>query len=1094
MKKVKLISLGLILPLLFSVFPAQGLTAATRTEQTQAAESALDAETGEAAEENVQIETLEIHTAEDFMDFTEHCYIDGWSRNREVLLKEDINLSEVDFQMIPVFAGTFDGGGHTISGFNSDSDGYMTGLFRYIEETGVVRNLKLLGTASGTEEEECIGGICGVNYGTIRNCSFQGVVSGRYKVGGIAGINESTGTISNCSVRGRITGYYMTGGIVGANYGVVTSCKNYSKINNDSDWVEEDDEIGIGIFFSINVSDSDTDLYSGVDTGGISGYSNGVISRCVNHGGIGYEHTGYNIGGIAGRQAGVLSLCTNNGKVYGRKDVGGIVGQMEPYIEVDEAESLRNAINKLHDLINKTLDDIHAEKNAVKADFDSLTAYGDGALNSGNAMVEQMTDFVDSNMEQVRIFNERMEYVMDSLPGILDDVSAAQDAFGHFSDAVKNFIGDVSGNNAGSENRLVTVTSELQGTLDNVDRTKIAIREIAEDWDGSVQEWSNLSDGQQDALVQEIVNLTGHLDNMSSANSYALIELERALPELPSDADENLKEAATYLQSMSDSLKNASNGARDVVNYINAQPDLQFTTLGSEFRTNRTNLHIQLVGISDSLKRLGDNASVYSDAVNADLKAVNNQLNIVFNLLADHMSDYGNLSVEELYEEVPDDEIDSITTGRTDSCTNTGIVKGDINIGGIAGSMSIDEEDPEDSAAGSVKYEIGRHFITKCIITNCVNEGYVTAKKDGAGGIVGYMVHGIVTDSESYGEIESIEGGYVGGICGESLTIIRRCYALCSVSGGRNVGGIAGYADTLKDCYVIVDVDATGGNKGAIAGQIASYDNMRDSEEEEAKVCRNYYVGDDVHGIDNISFVGIAEPIVYEELLTIEKLPTTFRHLKVIYRIEDAFLGSEEVAYGESLANLQYPQIPDREGCYGVWPDYSGEVMKGYLVVEGEYRDNVIVVASDEKYAADADGEYGRPLALVEQIFTEETTLNVRMGDMDPPGEVSGRDYVVYHLFLENGSVNAEDIFAVRILNPYKDAEVWGYDNGVWTKLENKERGRYLQVDMAGEEAFFCVVKKGIINPLIIIIATAAAAAVFILFLLQKRWKIYKNK
>ena len=43
--------------------------------------------------------------------------------------------------------------------------------------------------------------------------------------------------------------------------------------------------------------------------------------------------------------------------------------------------------------------------------------------------------------------------------------------------------------------------------------------------------------------------------------------------------------------------------------------------------------------------------------------------------------DYSELSVEELYEEVSDEEIDTITTGRTDSCTNKGIVKGDINVG-----------------------------------------------------------------------------------------------------------------------------------------------------------------------------------------------------------------------------------------------------------------------------------------------------------------------------------------------------------------------------------------------------------------------------
>ncbi len=1086
MKKIKFLSLGLAFTLVCSALPAQELLAAGQTEP--AAESAEDTEEAVEAEKKV----LEIRTAEEFLDFAEHCYLDGWSRNMEVCLKEDIDLSAEEFPMIPVFAGTFDGEGHTITGFHNDSDEYLAGLFRYIEEGGIVKNLNLKGNVSGTEGETCLGGICGVNYGTIRNCTFQGIVSGRNKVGGIAGINENTGVINGCYVKGRINGYYMTGGIAGANYGVITSCKNYARINNDSEWVEEDDEIGVGIFFSVNVSEDDAELYSGVDTGGIVGYSSGMVSRCTNYGGVGYEHTGYNIGGIAGRQAGVVSFCSNTGVVYGRKDVGGIVGQMEPYLEADEKESLRNAINKLHDLINKTIDDMQAEKDVVKVDFDRLTAYSEKALDSGNAMIDQMSDFLEHNVNQVRILGERMDYISDSLPEILNHVTAAGDSLGQFNDAVKKAVeslGTVSGSDAQGEGALSESMDRLQETSDRVNQAVDTIREITENPDGSLKTWDEIDRAGQEKLIEEMLQLSGSTADLSNAASDVLDKAEGLFDPKTQDS---LNEAADHLKDLSDSLKNASNGARDVINYINAQEDLNFTGLGEDFSEDRENLHVQLVGISNSLQSLSDNASSYTDLVNEDLKAVNNQLNIVFNLLVDHLSDYGELSVEEMYEEVSDEEIDSITTGRTDSCTNAGVVKGDINIGGIAGSMSIDEEDPEDNAAGSVNYEIGRHFITKCIIVNCVNDGYITAKKDGAGGVVGYMAHGIVVDSEGYGEVESTEGSYVGGICGESLTVIKRCYALCSVAGAKNVGGIAGYAETLKDCCAIVTVESTGGSEGAIAGQLASYDNMREIDGEEPAVCRNYYVGDEVHGIDDISYLGIAEPVTYEQLLQREGLPNPFRHLRVIYRLEDSILGTEEVAYGESLANLQYPLIPAREGCYGVWPDYSDEVMKGNLVIEGEYKDNVTVVESDERYAEDAAGEYDRPLALVEQVFTEDTVLKVSVGGMEPPAEAAGKEQVVYHLALENGKVSTKDTFAVRILNPYEDAEVWGYQNGVWSKLEARQRGQYLQVDMSGEEAYFCIAKKGL-SPLWIAAAAAVVAAAVLLLIGYRKFKKRKK-
>ena len=51
-------------------------------------------------------------------------------------------------------------------------------------------------------------------------------------------------------------------------------------------------------------------------------------------GAVGYAHVGYNIGGIVGRQSGYLSSCTNSGTILGRKDVGGIAGQLEPEVRL----------------------------------------------------------------------------------------------------------------------------------------------------------------------------------------------------------------------------------------------------------------------------------------------------------------------------------------------------------------------------------------------------------------------------------------------------------------------------------------------------------------------------------------------------------------------------------------------------------------------------------------------------------------------------------------------------------------------------------------------------------------------------------------
>ena len=70
------------------------------------------------------------------------------------------------------------------------------------------------------------------------------------------------------------------------------------------------------------------------DIGGIAGFSSGILQGCVNTGAVGYAHVGYNIGGVVGRQSGYLNGCTNSGTILGRKDVGGIAGQLVPEVQL----------------------------------------------------------------------------------------------------------------------------------------------------------------------------------------------------------------------------------------------------------------------------------------------------------------------------------------------------------------------------------------------------------------------------------------------------------------------------------------------------------------------------------------------------------------------------------------------------------------------------------------------------------------------------------------------------------------------------------------------------------------------------------------
>lgn len=1067
----RILSFGLALTMTCALFPAPP-AAARETSQTTAENEAVQ---DTAPDEEILWETVEIHSPDDFLAFSRHCSLDSWSSDKLVLLKADIDLSETDFETIPIFTGIFDGEGHTISGFRYTGDGYVAGLFRYIGKNGLVKNLNVTGELIVSGEKECIGGLAGVNYGTIQNCVFTGTASGKTTVGGLVGVNEGTGLLQESSCGGHITGYYSTGGIAGINHGCVLRCTNRACINNDSEWVEEDDEMGAGIFLSLNVGETGTELFSGVDAGGIAGYSDGIITGCQNHGTVGYEHTGYNIGGIAGRQCGIVSLCSNSGTVYGRKDIGGIVGQMEPYIEVNEAESLRNAVNRLHDLIAKTIDDMEAGKNAAKRDLDHLAAYSDGAADAGGALADQIESFVNGNMDQTQAAAGRLHAAAQMLPPLFDTIYTAQDSLASAAESLVR-IGEELKNTGsqGSAQKLETVSARQQTAAEQVTAAVSDIRNS-----------SNVTSGQLETLEQSLTELSDTAyAGLNELNDIAGSSDDQASGS-PQSIDDEISAAADHLQSAADSLKTAAGNLKSIIDYANGQPNARFSTLGPEFSGSRESLHSQLKKMSESLQNLNSDASRYSDAINDDLRAVNDQINLVFNLLTDSLTNYSEFDVEELYEDVEVEDADSITNGKVDNCTNRGIVQGDINVGGIAGSMSIDEEDPEDNAAGNADYQIGRRYFTKCVVTGCVNEGYITAKKDGVGGIAGYMRHGSILDSEGYGSVESMEGDYAGGICGESLTAIERCYALCSVSGNRNVGGIAGYADTLKDCCAMADCSAGAEKKGAIAGQIVSYEEALNAEE--VKVNGNYYVSDTLCGIDNISYTGVAEPVSYEELLSVPELPAPFRHLKVIFRIEDSYLGEQEVPFGESLSCLKYPTIPEKEGYYGVWPDYSDKVMSGNLLITGEYREDVTVVQSAETRETETAGSSDRPYALMEQRFTEDTVLNVSTGGT-PPERARDKQYVIYNISLENAGIDDSESFAVRLYNPYdENAEVWGCLNGTWTELESKARGRYLQTDMTGTQQTFCVIEHPSDTGLLIGIAAGGAVVVTLLILLLKK-------
>ena len=368
-----------------------------------------DNETGE--DSKIQWEDIHIKTPEDFSEFCKNCRVDTWSVNKNVYLDNDIILTSAEYNSVPTFGGHFYGNNYTISGYTMYEARSYTGLFCYTQKTAVIDSVVLKATVSSKGKQIVTGGLVGENHGEIRNCVFDGSVKGQNYVGGIAGYNELTGIIINCRAIGSVLGTYYTGGIAGENVGNISSCVNEAEVNTvNIDRVASVQEIDLSSYadsiiskFTGNTEEKKANtsvVDSGcVDAGGIAGLSIGVIQFCENKGQVGYEHVGYNIGGIVGRQSGYVHGCTNSGIVKGRKDVGGIVGQAEPYVVVDFTEDtitkLSENIDKLHDIIENTLSDAGDSSDTISNRLSIVKEFTDRALDQTSFLSDHTIDWTN---------------------------------------------------------------------------------------------------------------------------------------------------------------------------------------------------------------------------------------------------------------------------------------------------------------------------------------------------------------------------------------------------------------------------------------------------------------------------------------------------------------------------------------------------------------------------------------------------------------------------------------------------------------------------------------------------------------------------
>lgn len=1050
------------------------------------------------------VEEIKIGSAEEFMEFVNNCKLDTWSANKKVILTKDISVVGRDFKGIPSFGGYFDGQGHTISDVNITSGLSYVGFFKHIQKNGIVTNLNVNGSIMPTGNTTIVGGLCGQNYGVIYECGFKGVVAGNDYIGGITGINELSGDIRFCTSEGFMSGTHFIGGVTGKNDGNIANCKNEALVNitnTDTEvTIDSMEKLNAVLNLFKNGIDKKADEASAdvtvSDVGGIAGISIGIISRCINNGNVGYDHVGYNIGGIAGRQSGYLVNCSNNGVIKGRKDVGGIVGQAEPYITVDFATDiayqLSEAVAQLHDTVSATLKETKNQSNVVSARLAVIQKFTGQAVEDTRFIANGTVDFANGLSSSTNEAFSRVEYVMDEASkqgGVMDSLTDAAGSTKKTASDMKNAVGDLDIekyiksdderkqyedaktilNSAAAQYednyaksypayfnyKVYDHKTKYEGTQDIGYYVDEGSEPIDDGWSifdvrddiaagtgtASKGSWKHAADmssfpndsSDDNSLVQEAASfaqeeadeyardmyinpITGeggsatYKDDLAAQAIVISSIYGNHVGEMTDAARTDTQSAMNNLGAASDSLAKAGSQTKGIIGNIAGREDIRFPQFSDEYKLHTSSLADNLASMNDNFGLLNSEINNATGVLADHLMAVNDQFNNILNLYTDALDGVLEKDYTNMFNDDSLSNAETTTDATVDGCFNFGICQGDIDVSGIAGTMAIEYDfDKESDVTGLKDSGINGSYLTKCVLRDNRNYGEITSQKSYAGGICGLQEMGTIINCGSYASIKSTAGSYVGGVSGQSLSYIMKCYAKGELEGTSYVGGVAGDGKHLRECLTIVSIDDDPDWSGAIAGHVA----------EGGEVRENYFVSDTLAGLDKVSYSKKAEPVSYDAVISnqvfkeIEEettkkeeekkseakvvslktgsdeiedaisdyrnLPYEFNNITVNFVLEDENLddGKERVArinksYGDRLDSSDYPGVKDKEGYYVDWDIKEVDKLVCDVTVTANYKRYRTTLAEP----GEAENMHQSEL-LVDGRFKEEDKLEV---------------------------------------------------------------------------------------------------------------------
>lgn len=987
-------------------------------------------------------DAVHISTAADLISFSQSCAMDTWSQGKLFVLDNDIDLSGTDFSPIPTFGGIFLGQGHCITGFTLTAGSNYTGLFRYIQKDGEVYNLSVRGVLEAESTHSGLGLIAGCNYGIISNSYADGDINGGSEAGLIVGLNETSGVITNCIASGTIYGSHLIGGIAGNNHGSITNCTNHSNVNT----IASSNDINLS---SIDVEATLTDILttenaaSVTDIGGIAGTNDGLIRACVNDGAVGYQHVGYNIGGIAGSQMGYIEGCINYGTLNGRKDVGGIAGQMEPSSEMeysqDTMEKLDVEFDKLHDLLTQLDRDASGASTSLTGQVDQLLNSVEGAQYALDDILAQASNDFSSYSKLTDLTTlpsprpVSLEF-LDELPTMSPWASISPTPTATAEPGATPTIAPTP-----------TATPESSATPEPTAAPTALPGATATPTATPFLHWP---DG--------VPTPSADLDDINWQDYYPDININRE------DVEKTINDTQQYV------YEDASKVLSDLQSSIRGHA----ATISDRLSSAHNSLSSSFSSIISNMRTLNSMLDTNDQIILNDFQAIIDELNVITDLITNPDS----TDPEDRYSDVSDEDQLTDTTGKVMNSVNKGKINGDVNVGGVAGAMSRENNlDPEDDL-NLDSSTLNFRYKERIVVRDCENFGKVEGKKDCIGGIVGDMTLGSIIDCINSGSVTS-DGSKLGGIAGSSGTIIRGSSSKCSLSGKDKIGGIAGYGTNISDCYSMIQIREGEDYLGSIAGNVDS----------SGEITNNYFVEGCPAGIDGISYTGKAQPISYQDFLERADLPVVFQDIVLTFEADERVVSTVTLSYGENFNASMLPQVPEKEGYIGEWADFDRNNITFDQTIEAQYVEYISTIESNET-------RNDRPILLAEGTFHPEDYLVMTSLSLYPEDAKTKAECCKVSIHNSYGGP-----YTIRYLLPeeMKHTTIELYQDGQWVPAQTQTDGSYLVFSSDKSEfVFACVDRPETINTVTILVLSCLLVILLIIVILiicQKR-KLKKHK